>query len=242
MTASAQDETTVSLQRVVEIALIRFSVDGFEETRLEPIAQESGMSKRMIHYHFGDKRGLYLEALKLAISQLRPEPQDMELESTVPVEGVRKVVEVIFKQIIAHPHAVRLLVLENLFSHGGLSDNAPLADQSAVLLQMDKLLMMGQDAGAFRPGISAIDIYSIITSLCFHSTVYHAVFSNLYNIDLNADINVEGTRKLVVDTVLAFLTSNLNSEHEMSYLHLRDSSEEDNASSVYNLDSGVIQD
>ncbi|MDU0479399.1 TetR family transcriptional regulator [Staphylococcus chromogenes] len=229
------NEEAVSTAKVVEIALHRFSLDGFDETRLEPIAQESGMSKRMIHYHFGDKKGLYQEALKLAIKQLRPEPQDMELESTVPVEGVRKVVEVIFQQIMTHPHAVRLLVLENLFSHGGLTENSPLADQSAVLLQMDKLLMMGQDAGAFRPGISAIDVYSIITSLCFHRTVYHATFSNLYNIDLLDDVNLEGNRRLVVDTVLAFLTSNLNASHEVSYLQPRLDDNDERASSVYDL-------
>ncbi|AKK03792.1 TetR/AcrR family transcriptional regulator [Corynebacterium epidermidicanis] len=237
---SSHEEASVSTRKVVEIALMRFSIDGFDETRLEPIAQESGMSKRMIHYHFGDKRGLYLAALKLAIAQLRPEPQDMELESTVPVEGVRKVVEVIFNQIMAHPHAVRLMVLENLFNYGGLKDSAPLADQSAVLLQMDKLLMLGQDAGAFRPGISALDIYTIITSLCFHRTIYHASFSNLYNMDLLDDVNLAGSRNLAVDTVLAFLTSNLNSQHEISYLQPRSDADEDRSSSVYDLDTDVF--
>lgn len=235
MSTPSLEDHSMSTLHVAEIALQHFSRQGFEETRLEPISQESGMSKRMIHYHFGDKKGLYLAALKLAIQQLRPEPQDMELESTVPVEGVRKVVEVIYNQIMSHPEAVRLLVLENLFGRGGLTDNAPLADQSAVLLQMDKLLMLGQDAGAFRPGISAIDVYSIITSLCFHRTVYHATFSNLYGIDLLDEANLEGNRNLVVDTVLAFLTSNLNATHEVSYLKPRIDADNERVSSVYDF-------
>lgn len=226
------DSQVPSTERVVEVALEQFATMGFEETKIEAVAQESGMSKRMIHYHFGDKKGLYLEALKLAIAQLRPEPQDMELESTVPVDGVRKVVEVIYRRITTHPHAVRLMVLENLFGWGDMANAAPLADQSIVLLQMDKLLMMGQDAGAFRSGISAVDVYSIITSICFHRTVYNATFTNLYSIDLQDEANYQGNLNLVIDTVLAFLTSNLGSRDEMSYLKLRSDGNDKGASSA----------
>lgn len=229
--------SSVSAEAVVEVALHRFAQLGFEDARLETIAQESGMSKRMIHYHFGDKKGLYLAALKLAIAQLRPEPQEMELESTVPVEGVRKVVEVIFNQIIEHPDAVRFMILENLFDHANLSTASPFADQSAVLLQMDKLLMMGQDAGAFRPGISALDVYTIITAICFHHTVYAATYANLYSMDLDEAANINGTLNLVIDAVLAFLTSNLSATGEMSYLTPRSLAADDPAAaSVYGDD------
>ena len=49
------------------------------------------MSKRMIHYHFGDKKGLYQRCLVLAIKQLRPTITEMELDSEVPVDGVQKI-------------------------------------------------------------------------------------------------------------------------------------------------------
>ena len=57
---------SVSIDAVVDVAIKQFSRFGFTETKLETIAQESGMSKRMIHYHFGDKKGLYLRALSTA--------------------------------------------------------------------------------------------------------------------------------------------------------------------------------
>ena len=61
---------SVSIDSVVDVAIKHFSRSGFAETKLETIAQESGMSKRMIHYHFGDKRGLYVAALRHALGQL----------------------------------------------------------------------------------------------------------------------------------------------------------------------------
>lgn len=208
----------VTTDRVVEIALRIFAHQGFEDTRLESISQESGMSKRMIHYHFGDKKGLYLRALRLAISQLRPDARELELDSSVPVDGVRKVVEVIYRQMSTHPDAVRLVLLENLFEHAGISNTNPIADQSSVLLQMDKLLMMGQDAGAFRPGISALDVYTIISSMCIFRISSRGMFVNLYHMDMHKEDNVAGMQRLVVDTVLAFLTSNMANTGGMSYL------------------------
>ena len=223
--AADQDTTTSNIDKVVEVALETFARQGFEDTRLENIAHDSGMSKRMIHYHFGDKRGLYIRALRLAISQLRPEPQALELDSTVPVDGVRKVVEAIFRQMAAHPNAIRLLLLENLFGQADMANSNPLADQSSVLLQMDKLLMMGQDAGAFRPGISALDVYTIISSMCVFRIAYPAAFKNLYHINLKDEENNVGMQRLVVDAVLAFLTSNMRNSGGMSYLTVETSND-----------------
>ena len=48
--AHAAHAESVSIDSVVDVAITQFSRFGFTETKLETIAQESGMSKRMIHY------------------------------------------------------------------------------------------------------------------------------------------------------------------------------------------------
>ncbi|MDO4687067.1 MAG: TetR/AcrR family transcriptional regulator [Corynebacterium sp.] len=209
----------VTTDKVVEVALHSFATNGFDETRLEAIAQESGMSKRMIHYHFGDKKGLYLQTFYLAIAQLRPEPRALELESTVPVDGVRKVVEVIYRQFEQHPNAARLILMENLYSYAEIDAIKALTEQSNVLLQMDKLLMLGQDAGAFRPGISALDVYLLIVSLCMFRISNRDTFLMLYKADLQNAENTAGMLRLCTDATLSFLTSNMPNTGGMSYIH-----------------------
>ncbi|MEZ2122839.1 MULTISPECIES: TetR/AcrR family transcriptional regulator [unclassified Corynebacterium] len=205
-------------EQVVAVAMESFARHGFEDTRLEAIAQESGMSKRMIHYHFGDKRNLYVQALLRAVTLIRPDASEMELPSTVPVDGIRKIVQVICRRMFAEPAAVRLILLENLFKHAEVTGASPLADQSAVLLALDRLLMLGQDSGAFRPGISALDIYTVISSLCAFRTSNRDTYLNLYDVDLADDTNTAGLERLAVDAVLSFLTSNMPGTGTMSYL------------------------
>ncbi|APT85262.1 TetR family transcriptional regulator [Corynebacterium aquilae DSM 44791] len=212
------DQGTVTVEKVVAIALDCFATGGFDDTRLESIAQRSGMSKRMIHYHFGDKRGLYVKALQLAIARLRPDPSEMALETEVPVEAMGKIVNAIYDCMVEEENSVRLVTMENLFGQADMLRGAPLADQSSVVLQMERILMMGQDAGAFRPGIAAVDVYAIVASLCMFRVTNRATFANLYGTDMTDEENLDGMRRLVRDAVLAFLTSNMRNTGGMSYL------------------------
>ncbi|AZA14127.1 TetR/AcrR family transcriptional regulator [Corynebacterium choanae] len=211
------DPLQVTPEDVVDIALVRFADRGFADTKLESIAQESGMTKRMIHYHFGDKRGLYLRTLMRAFQLLRPTEDALEIESAVPVDGIQQAVEALYDTVVNHPDACRLVVMESLHKWAELEGLSPLTDHSRVILALDRLLMLGQDAGAFRPGISALDVYTIILSLCTARIAIRDTYINLYSTNLSTEDNTAGLRALVVDTVLSFLTSNMHSSR-VSYL------------------------
>ena len=232
----------VTQEVVLDVALKHFAELGFAEARLEAIAQESGMSKRMIHYHFGDKKGLYLSCLQLAVAKLRPSAAEMELDSGVPVEGVKKIVEVVFRHYIAYPEAVRLLVVENLMEYAHVIDRQPIADQSSVTLQLDKLLMLGQDAGAFRPGISAQDVFALITSLAIFRLTMHKTTVNLYGVDMTDRHNTAGMARMAVVAVVAFLTSNLKNSQEISYLSTIAANEtvEETTDSTYDISPSMF--
>lgn len=236
-------EHSATPEEVVEIALGYFAHLGFNEAKLEKIAKASGMSKRMIHYHFGDKKGLYIRTLTHALGQLRPAGEAMQLESAVPVEGVRKIVEAVYTCITEHPDAVRLLLLENLHDYGGMEAAAAANDESTVLLNLDKLLMLGQDAGAFRPGISAEDVLVLISSLGYFRISNQSPLIALYDLDLGTTENVDGMRRMVVDTVLAFLTSNLPATGSSSYLHVGGGATHAPPSDeLYSFDTAVFED
>lgn len=231
---------TATPDEVVVTALEHFSQQGFSETKLEMIAKASGMSKRMIHYYFGDKKGLYVKTISHALELLRPEAEAMQLDSAVPVEGVRKTVEAIYNSIINNPGPIRLVLMENLHNYGGVESAAALHDESNLLLNLDKLLMLGQDAGAFRPGISAEDVLVLISSLGYYRMSNQLTMDQIFDVDLNSDANVAGMRRLVVDTVLAFLTSNLPNSEASSYLSTRDSSAKPEDAEEYTFDSDLF--
>lgn len=243
---NAMTETTgttaaeVAVERVVEIATEQFSHKGFAETKLDTISRASGMSKRMIHYHFGDKQGLYQKALAHAAELLAPNVALMETDSTVPVEGVRKLVDTIYDQYVAHPEAVRLLTQESVIQSLEASQNAAVTDLSELSLHLDKLLMKGQDAGAFRPGISANDVFVLIASLAMYRTTNKDMMINLLGLDMTNETNTEGMRRMVIDAVLAFLTANIPDSGQESYLTAKvEYDESEVPSDVYDSGSGI---
>ncbi|MCS4535325.1 TetR/AcrR family transcriptional regulator [Corynebacterium sp. HS2168-gen11] len=249
MTEDLHVTTDPSPETVLAIAVRRFSEGGFHDTKLETIAKESGMSKRMIHYHFGDKKGLYISALAEAVRRLRPTVQELELESAVPVEGVRKVVEAVFKRYNLHPEAVRLLSLESMMNYTNVAEQSPLMDQSAITLQLDKLLMLGQDAGAFRPGISAQDVFTLIASLAVFRVTAHKTTINLYNIDMLDDANTRSMARMAADSVLAFLTSHIRVPEQISYISTIPDTESvhviadhyESGEATYNFDTDIFE-
>lgn len=216
MTTETTSAGSGSVEHVIDVAIAEFSEHGYADTKLESVSKLSGMSKRMIHYHFGDKKGLYQQALATAAQRLNPPEGSLEVNSSVPVEGLRTLVDWIFRQHIKHPEAIRMLTMES--SHGVLESSHPLVDISEISLHLDKLLMLGQDSGAFRPGISANDIFTLITALSMYRVTNHAMMSNLLDIDMHTHNNTEGLHRMAVDAVLAFLTANIPDIGFESYL------------------------
>ncbi|APT83265.1 TetR/AcrR family transcriptional regulator [Corynebacterium ammoniagenes] len=224
----------VTVEEVIAVAITEFAHDGFERTKIEDISRKSGMSKRMIHYHFGDKKGLYLQSLITALDKLQPPSEQMVIDSAVPVEGMRKLVDCLFDLSMNNQDSLRMLVEENTHPVLDTAELTEIADVSSVMLHLNRLLMLGQDSGAFRPGISANDLYLLITSMTLLPVATHGSTQNLFGVDLYSDENIRGLHRLVVDMVLAFLTSNIPDSGHQSYLE-EDASESktDSPASIY---------
>lgn len=211
-------DDTSTVDGVIDVAIEQFSEHGFPETKLDNIARLSGMSKRMIHYHFGDKKGLYHRCLMATVERITPVRDEMVADTTVPVEGVTKLVEAVYSRLVGHPECVRLLAMESLYKVMNLRELAHLYSQSEIALHLDRLLMIGQDAGAFRPGIAAEDLFYLMGSLAFFRLTNQDVMINLFDLDPASAENTEGVRRLMIDAVISFLTANIRDTGHDSYL------------------------
>ncbi|MGO1949739.1 MAG: TetR family transcriptional regulator [Mycobacteriaceae bacterium] len=181
------------------------------------IAVGAGISPS--HPLLRDTQVLYDEALRYAFRLIWPRPEDMDVEQLVPAEAVRTLVRTAYRRHRAHPDAVRLIITENIAGHGHVGGRSDVLESSPVVLQIDRVLMRGQDYGAFRPGISAEDVYVLVTSLCCFPVSQGTTFHNHYGTDLDHSSTVDGLEKLVCDTVLAFLTTSMPTNQGSSYTH-----------------------
>ncbi|SDR78155.1 TetR/AcrR family transcriptional regulator [Corynebacterium timonense] len=225
----------------VTAALEVFARDGFAAATLSDLADATGMSKRMLHYHFGDKRGLYEAAYRHAIGELTPPQEILSRPYTIPAEGMRRFVDALFHRFQRSPACVRLVLRENtdhVLEHG---DDPGLRELSDVLLHVERILLLGQDSGAFRPGVSADDVLVLVCSLSMFRESNGDTMRGLLRLDLSTQRNTEGLRRMAIDTVLAFLTSNLPDSGYGSYVEPADTPDtgENPAGDVYDLDGGI---
>lgn len=181
------------------------------------IAVGAGISPA--HQLLRDTPVLYDEALRYAFRLLWPRPEDLDVERLVPAEAVRSLVRTAYRRHRARPDAVRLIVTENVSSRGHVEGRNDVLETSPVVLQIDRVLMRGQDFGAFRPGISAEDVYVLITSLCCFPATQGTMFHLLYGTDMDHSATVGGLENMVCDTVLAFLTTSMPTSQGSSYTH-----------------------
>lgn len=212
---------------VVRSALSAFARNGYSGAKVEALAKQTGMTKRMIHYHFGDKRGLYTAALRLALEQLAPPENILNRSHAVPVEGMRRFVDALYHAFLHNPDAVRLILRENLDPALETEDASALTGVRDVTLHAERLLLAGQDAGAFRPGITAVDVLTLISSLCLYRVGNAATAKHVFGVDVESRRNVDGMRRMVIDAVLAFLTSNISYSGYESYIEATPAPAED---------------
>jgi TetR/AcrR family transcriptional regulator len=58
-----------SQQRILDAALAEFAAKGFAGARVDVIAKQAHINKRMLYHYFGDKEGLFREVLRRKISE-----------------------------------------------------------------------------------------------------------------------------------------------------------------------------
>ncbi|MEJ4112129.1 TetR family transcriptional regulator [Corynebacterium kroppenstedtii] len=204
-------------QEILDAALTAFSNVGYNEARLESIAGASGVSKRMIHYYYGDKKGLYMECLRYAETLLHPKAEDLIPDSDVPVEAIRQTIETLVSQFFSEPRAARMLAMENLLGILPQDVGVHIFSGSPAVLELGRLLMKGQDHGAFRPGVSAIDLYLIISALATFPSYNQSTFRSMYDVATGDDANRDGIKALIQDTVISLLTTTMTTREGDSY-------------------------
>lgn len=197
----------IAARPVLEAALKLFVDKGFNDTKMDDIAEQADVTKRQLTYHFGDKTNLYREAIRYGLEQLHPSTEELRATSDVPVEAMRHVLSRVFDAYFDSPDSVRLITAENLHPLLPRGEYNHFFEQHPAVQEYDRILLLGRDLGAFRTDVSATDIHFIVASMCCFPTLGDPAFHGIYALPLTDPSMREKTKALVVDTIIGFLTS-----------------------------------
>lgn len=191
---------------ILTAAREEFAEFGLSGARVDAIAARTRTTKRMIYYYFGSKEGLYLAALEQAYAEIRAIEQELDLARLPPATALRRMIEFTFDYQEAHPDFIRLVSIENIHQGRYIAQSETIRNlNTAVIDTLAAILQRGQQEGAFRADIDAVDVHMLISAFCFFRVSNRHTFGTLFRCDLSEPAMRKRHKGLIQDAVLRSL-------------------------------------
>ena len=191
---------------ILAAATREFTAHGLAGARVDGIAEQSGVNKRMIYHYFGDKEGLYLAVLEDIYAGIRTAEIGLRLDDREPAEGMRELVLFTWDYFLEHPEFLSLLATENLHKAVHLKRSKKVLELHSPLIGMlSRLLRRGEAMKVFRAGVDPVQLYISIAALGFFYLSNRHTLSTIFERDLDSRANLRTRRDHIVDVVLAYV-------------------------------------
>jgi AcrR family transcriptional regulator len=193
---------------ILDVATSEFAAHGYNGARVDEIAALTRTTKRMIYYHFGGKKQLYIAVLERAYVRIRSAERDVRVDDLDPVTAIRRIAEVTFDHHEAHPDFIRLVSIENIHNAEHVKELVALVDLGGpVVALLDEILEHGRSANVFRDDIDAIDVHMMISAFCFFRVANRHTFGAIFGRDLVEPKRHDHYRTMCGDMVVHYLTA-----------------------------------
>ncbi len=193
-------------EEILDVATSEFAANGYDGSRVDEIAALTRTTKRMIYYHFGSKKQLYIAVLERAYARIRAAEREVNLDDLNPVAALRRVAEVTFDHHGAHPEFIRLVSIENIHNAEHVKELAEQVDLGGPIVSLlDGNLARGRAEGLFRSDVDAIDVHMMISAFCVFRVANRHTFGTIFGRDLVDPARTDHYRAMCGDMIVSFL-------------------------------------
>jgi AcrR family transcriptional regulator len=193
---------------ILDVATAEFAELGYSGARVDQIAERTRTTKRMIYYYFGGKEQLWIAVLERAYAGIRAAEQAIDVEHLDPLSAIRRLAELTFDHHDSHPDFIRLVSIENIHRAEHLASSPGFASlNSPVIDLIGRILDRGRESGAFRRDVDPLNLHMLISSYCVFRVANRYTFRAIFDRDLGSRAVREHYRKMLADTVEAYLTT-----------------------------------
>lgn len=146
--ATVSGDTAGTRHQLLSAARTAFALHGFRGTTVRHVADRADVTPAMIHYHFGDKRGLYHAMLEETFAPLLATLQ--ELAATGAPGSLRDALAGYMRMLARTPELPALLIRDVLSGDGPMREEfiRHFAARGAVAMQ--QLIARDAEAGLLR--------------------------------------------------------------------------------------------
>jgi AcrR family transcriptional regulator len=195
-------------QEILDVATAEFAAHGYHGARVDEIAALTRTTKRMIYYHFGGKKQLYIAVLERAYARIRSAERTVQVDDLDPVTALRRIAEVTFDHHEAHTDFIRLVSIENIHNAEHVKELVTLVDLSGpVISLLDDILKRGRHEGIFRADVDAVDVHAMISAFCFFRVANRHTFGAIFGRDLVDPARHDHYRTMCGDMVVRYIAA-----------------------------------
>nr|WP_255714175.1 TetR/AcrR family transcriptional regulator [Pelagibacterium xiamenense] len=187
-------------------AIHEFSEYGDTGARIDRIAHRANANKALIYSYFGNKEGLYEQALREAYVQIRSGERALDLDALAPRDAIRALIAFTMRHFLESPWFLRLLTTENLRRGQTIQHMDDIASlQSPLINHIAKILERGCKAGLFRSDVEPVELYVMTASLFFFPLSNGYTLGAVFDARINDPEWRERYRAHAEEMVLGFL-------------------------------------
>ena len=99
---------------ILQAAENEFAQKGFWGARVDEIAKQSGLNKRMIYAYFNDKEGLYKQVLLQSYAKMEELENKLIVKNLEGLQLIENIISSYFEFLYSNPNFVSILMWENL--------------------------------------------------------------------------------------------------------------------------------
>lgn len=193
-------DAELSHQKILEVATRAFSERGFDGARIEEIAREAGVSKRLLYVHFGNKEALYRAVLDSQLDLLLGLRRRPEERAADPIEEARRLIRRFFLFLSENPDFVRLFNWESL-ARGRSLHRLLFEKLSEALGELHGLIATAIAEKRMRSDIDPRRAILAISALCLGQLAAQPVIEASWHEDFSSPAAREETLRELIDLI-----------------------------------------
>ena len=184
------EKTEITKNKILAAAESEFSEKGIWGARIDTIASNAGVNKRMIYEHYESKEKLYKTVLERVYSRLAEYENENYIKNLPPDEAIKNIVDVSFRFLESNPSFVRILMWENLNNAKYLDAGEASQIKNPTINYIREQIRMGKEKGIFSK--TADENQMVISLLNFE----FSYFSNIHTLSNVLKINLSDTTEI----------------------------------------------
>ena len=161
---SAGDTTR---ERLLEAAIVEFAEHGFDHATVRDICARAGANLNGVNYHFQDKQGLYVAAVRHAHAATKPSDRPLPPTDATPAERLESfITELLTMAMSAESESAQLLVMREMINPTQATEEIVRSFIKPRFAQLDAIL-----SEMLPPETPNIDRHLLALSVvgqCFH--------------------------------------------------------------------------